>query len=112
MDRNLGTFQHAADGISSFDEAGFVRFDEQAKQLGFDEVLVRRWDPDVFLDTHSHSFAVQVVVVEGKMWLGLNGSDCELGPGSKFALAAQTPHAERYGPDGAVFWVARLNHRR
>jgi len=48
MDIKGTTIQHAADGISDFSEAGFARFGEQAKHLGFDEVLKRRWDPGVF----------------------------------------------------------------
>ncbi len=62
MDTTLAPIQHAADGISVFDEAGFARFGQQAKQLGFDEVIVRRWDPEVFIDTHTHSF-------KSKPWL-------------------------------------------
>ena len=27
--------------------------------------------------------------------------------GDRFELAAEVPHAERYGPQGATFWVAR-----
>jgi len=37
MDTTLAPIQHAADGISVFDEAGFARFGQQAEQLGFDE---------------------------------------------------------------------------
>ncbi|NDF50255.1 MAG: hypothetical protein EB116_09260 [Betaproteobacteria bacterium] len=59
-DINLATLQHAADGISSFDEAGFLQFGAQAKQLGFDEVLVRRWDPGVILDTHSQFWVARL----------------------------------------------------
>ncbi|MFN5339029.1 MAG: hypothetical protein ACK5BI_04865, partial [Burkholderiales bacterium] len=62
MDIKGTTIQHPADGISDFSEAGFARFGEQAKHLGFDEVLKRRWDPGVFLDIHTHSFAVQALV--------------------------------------------------
>jgi hypothetical protein len=109
MDIKGTTIQHAADGISDFSEAGFARFGEQAKHLGFDEVLKRRWDPGVFLDIHTHSFAVQALVVEGSMWLDLDGRSQELGPGSRFEVDHDLPHAERYGPDGAVFWVARRN---
>jgi len=111
MDTTLAPIQHPADGISVFDEAGFARFRQQAKQLGFDEVIVRRWDPEVFIDTHTHSFKVQAVVVEGSMLLSLSGAACELDAGSKFSLDFDTPHAERYGPKGAVYWVARRNQR-
>ena len=32
-------------------------------------------------------------------------------PGDTFQLAHGTPHAERYGPEGAIYWVARRNPR-
>ena len=30
-------------------------------------------------------------------------------PGDTFELEAEVPHAERYGPEGATYWVARRN---
>ena len=32
---------------------------------GFDEVLERKWQPSLVLDTHTHPFAVKALVVEG-----------------------------------------------
>lgn len=99
--------QHAADGIESFDQKAFERFADQARQLGFNEVLIRSWDPDVVLDTHTHPFSVQALVVAGSMWLSVDDQVHELKAGDPFSLGYQVPHAERYGPEGAVFWVAR-----
>ena len=68
---------------------------------------MRTWKPDQVLDTHTHPFAVQALVVEGEMWLSCEGQTRHLLPGDTFSLARELPHAERYGPQGAVFWAAR-----
>jgi hypothetical protein len=41
------------------------------------------------------------------MWLTVAGGTQHLKPGDRFALAAGVPHEERYGPQGATYWVAR-----
>ncbi len=64
------------------------------------------------VDTHSHDFALEARVVRGRMWLTVGDATRELGPGDTFALTAAQPHAERYGPDGATYWVARRNPPR
>lgn len=83
----------------------FEEFQRQALARGFDEVLERRWEPHTVLDTHTHPFGVEAVVVRGEMWL----DDRHLLPGATFQLDPNVPHAERYGPEGATYWVARRN---
>lgn len=84
-------------------------FRAQAMSRGFDEVLERRWAPDLVLDTHTHPFAAEGLVVEGEMWLQCEDGTRHLRVGDRFSLGAGVPHAERYGPQGAAFWVARRN---
>jgi mannose-6-phosphate isomerase-like protein (cupin superfamily) len=90
----------------------FGAFETQARRAGFDEVLERRWDPGQVLDTHTHPFAVTARVVQGEMWLTVDGDTRHLKPGDRFDLEARVPHAERYGPEGATFWVARRHQGR
>ena len=85
----------------------FAAFEAEARAAGFDEVLERRWAPNTVLDTHSHPFEVQAVVMQGEMWLTHDGATRHLRPGDGFTLAHEAPHAERYGTDGATFWAAR-----
>jgi len=85
----------------------FQAFSARARRDGFDEVLERRWGPDTVLETHTHPFAVRARVVQGEMWLTVDGETEHLRPGEPFALEAGVPHAERYGPEGATYWVAR-----
>lgn len=90
-------------------DATFEQFQQSALAEGFDEVLQRDWAPDTVLDTHTHPFAVRAVVVAGQMWLSVDGVERELTVGDTFVLDANVPHAERYGPAGASYWVARKN---
>ena len=90
-------------------DATFEQFQQSALAEGFDEVLQRDWAPDTVLDTHTHPFAVRAVVVAGQMWLSVDGVERELTVGDTFVLEANVPHAERYGPAGASYWVARKN---
>lgn len=82
-------------------------FEAEARRRGFDEVLERHWAPDTVLDTHTHPFGVWAQVRRGEMWLTADGRTQHLRPGDQFTLAADLPHAERYGAEGATYWVAR-----
>ena len=90
----------------------FAAFEAAARQRGFDAVLERRWEPGTVLDTHTHPFAVWARVVQGSMELTVGDGCRSLGPGDEFTLDAGVPHAERYGPEGATYWVARRHAAR
>ena len=85
----------------------FNEFREQALGRGFDEALERVWKPGTVLESHTHDFEADALVVQGEMWLGENGVERRLVPGDTFHLPAGTPHTERYGDEGATYWVAR-----
>jgi len=87
--------------------ASFDAFRAEALACGCDEALVREWPPAAVLDTHTHPFDAEAVVMHGEMWLTEGGRTWHLTPGATFRLAAGVPHAERYGPQGATYWVAR-----
>jgi hypothetical protein len=88
-------------------DADFASFERRALAAGYDEALERRWPPDASTPLHSHDFDADAVVAQGEMWLNVDGGTRHLLPSDSFTLARGTPHAERYGPDGAVLWVAR-----
>lgn len=90
-------------------ETTFDDFRTQALSEGYDEVMERQWTPLTVLDTHTHPFAASAVVTAGEMWLTVDGQTRHLRPGDTFALARDVPHAERYGSEGATYWVARRN---
>jgi quercetin dioxygenase-like cupin family protein len=85
----------------------FAEFEAQARADGFDEVIERQWAPGTVLDTHAHDFAVRALVTQGEFWLTCDGQTRHLRAGDRFTLEREVPHAERYGADGATYWVAR-----
>jgi quercetin dioxygenase-like cupin family protein len=89
------------------DEASFETFRSEAQAQGFDEVIERTWPPSTVLASHTHPFAVKAVVVAGEMWLTVGDDVRHLRPGDTFAIDRDVPHAERYGEQGATYWVAR-----
>ena len=91
------------------DTPSFDDFQTQALRQGFDEVLTREWAPDAVVDPHTHPFAIQALMVRGELWLTVNGTTQHLRAGDRFSLEPKVPHAERYGNEGATFWVARRN---
>ena len=87
----------------------YEEFEADARARGFDEVLVREWTPGLVIATHTHSFAVDALVVRGQVALSAGGATAHLQAGDRFQLEREAPHAETYGPEGATFWVARRN---
>ncbi|GAC1672974.1 MAG: hypothetical protein NVS9B2_21220 [Steroidobacteraceae bacterium] len=93
-------------GAMSLDQS-FQKFEADHRARGFDEVMQRRWPPLTELATHEHEFQVKALVVDGEMWLAVEAETHHLRAGSTFELEAWVPHAERYGSEGATYWVAR-----
>ncbi|MGA0794887.1 MAG: cupin domain-containing protein [Quisquiliibacterium sp.] len=87
----------------------FEEFKATSLAAGYDEVLVREWQANQEIASHEHPFAVTALVVKGEMWLTLDGQTRHLLPGDRFEVGLRTKHAERYGPQGTTFWVARKN---
>jgi quercetin dioxygenase-like cupin family protein len=85
----------------------YEAFETAARAAGFDEVLVREWAPGQVVGTHTHPFEVQARVVRGEVWLRCGDEVKHIGAGGGFELARDVPHDERYGEQGATFWVAR-----
>ena len=85
----------------------FQEFETEALSQGFDEVVPREWASGQVVDQHTHPFGVKALVVQGEMWLTVGDATQHLRPGDTFALAHGTPHAERYGTEGATYWAAR-----
>jgi quercetin dioxygenase-like cupin family protein len=100
---------------SATTQPNFQDFENAAHAEGYTEVIVREWPPLTVLDTHSHPFDAKALVVSGELWLtvgthtssGAEKQTQHLTAGQRFELARNTPHDERYGPEGATFWVAR-----
>ena len=88
-------------------QPAFETFTVEARTQGFDEVLERKWAPSTVVELHTHPFSLKALVVQGEMWLTVGNDVRHLLPGDEFALDRDVPHAERYGTEGATYWVAR-----
>lgn len=87
----------------------FEEFEAAERSVGCSEVVARSWEANAEFPEHSHPFRARALVVQGEMWLIVDGHSRHLAPGDRFDLPAGKPHAERYGPQGAVYWVARTH---
>jgi quercetin dioxygenase-like cupin family protein len=87
----------------------YEAFKAAAEQDGFDEVLVREWQPNHETPEHEHPFDVRAQMVSGDFVLTLNGQTQHLKPGDTFHVPRHIQHKEKYGPQGAVFWAARAH---
>ena len=85
----------------------FTDFEATERALGCGEALIRTWKPGQVVGEHTHPFHARALVVAGEMWLEVGEATQHLRPGDRFELAGGTPHSERYGPEGATYWVAR-----
>ena len=86
----------------------FETFRDDMLAAGYETVLQRVWAPGALTGIHTHPFEADALVVQGQMWLTEQGGPtCALQAGDRFHLLAMVPHEERYGPQGATYWVAR-----
>ena len=88
-------------------EPTFQQFEATARAQGFDQVLELNRAADTLLDSHSHPFSVSSRIVEGSLWLTVGEQTRHLQAGDTFELDADVPHSERFGAQGARYWVAR-----
>jgi quercetin dioxygenase-like cupin family protein len=88
-------------------DRSFEDFERDMRLQGFETVIEKQWPPHAVVDTHVHPFAAKALVVQGEMWLTVGDVTQHLRPGSTFELEHEQPHAERYGHEGATYWVAR-----
>lgn len=90
-------------------ELTLQQFTDAMLARGYQEVLVREWAPGHETPEHTHPFDVDARVVQGEFWLTVDGRTRHLRANDSFQLQRDVPHAERYGPLGAIFWAARRN---
>ena len=82
-------------------------FREAALSAGEGDVFLREWPPLAVVPEHSHPFALKALLLKGQMWLTVDGAERQIQIGETFELSHAYPHAERYGPEGAAYLVAK-----
>jgi quercetin dioxygenase-like cupin family protein len=76
------------------------------KNEGFDEVATVMREPGV-METHTHPFEAKALILHGELHISQDGAERAYRVGDVFHLAANVPHSERYGPEGAQYLVGR-----
>lgn len=87
----------------------FEEFSAAARARGYDEILVREWKPAQVMELHKHPFDTSALVIQGEFWLTVNGETRHIKVGDTFEVPRDLEHEEKYGPEGATFWAARMN---
>ena len=87
----------------------FESFKARKLSEGYDEILVREWEPGFANEPHEHPFDTDALVARGEYWLTLNGQTVHYKAGDVFKVARGVTHSEKYGAEGATFWAARKN---
>ncbi|WP_322030971.1 cupin domain-containing protein [Paraburkholderia sp. J76] len=59
------------------------------------------------MEVHSHPFEAKALVIEGELHIRVGDEERHYKAGDVFHLAANLPHAERYGPQGVQYLVGR-----
>jgi hypothetical protein len=90
----------------------FESFTAQSQDEGFDEIIVREWDADLKLETHTHPFDVSAYVARGEYWLTLGAEVKHLQAGDFFRLARDGPGQLRHGQDQNLSDSWGSPHRR
>jgi quercetin dioxygenase-like cupin family protein len=88
-------------------QKNFVDFESELHGQGFATVVTRDWAAHTVVDSHSHPFDASALVVRGEMWLTVGETTRHLSRGDTFEIPAGVAHVERYGPEGATYWVGR-----
>lgn len=82
-------------------------FEADALRAGFDDVVVREWQPGYTMAEHAHDYAVKALVVKGDLWVTCGDKVQRCQAGESFMLEPGETHSEGAGKQGATFWAAR-----
>lgn len=82
-------------------------FEQSARQKGYGEATMVRFEPSSRSDFHSHDKVSFVFVIEGEFILNTENDAPRYGAGDICILEKDVNHAEEAGPDGATILVAR-----
>jgi len=88
-------------------ELNLDAFTEASLQKGYDGVSIREWAANSTSELHTHEFAVHAVIAQGEMWLTRDDDTQHLKVGDTFTMEPETPHSEKYGANGTIYWAAR-----
>lgn len=82
-------------------------FREHLARDGFDKVGVVEWEAGKASKSHVHDFDVLGMLLEGTMTVETDAVAMVCQAGDTFEVAANTPHTETVGSDGALVLIGR-----
>jgi len=72
---------------------------------GYLEVVDRTFDAGTVIGDHGHDYDVRLLVVQGSLTLGCNGTSRTFRTGEVLELDRNIPHTERYDADVATTMI-------
>ncbi len=84
-----------------------TEFRQRLAEQGFEAVVTVEREPNGSLDTHTHPFEAQALILSGEITIVAEGQTMHCGPGDIFRLDANIPHTECYGPQGVTYLAGR-----
>jgi quercetin dioxygenase-like cupin family protein len=82
-------------------------FREHLARDGFEKVGIVEWEADKVSGKHVHDFDAFGMLLEGGMTVETDAAAMVCQPGDTFKIAANTPHTEKVGKDGARVLIGR-----
>ena len=82
-------------------------FLDALKKEGFPEPILVVGERSVFLEKHSHPYAVRALVIEGQIDITISGIKNTYLAGDTFELLDRQPHSENYGGKGIQYLTSR-----
>jgi quercetin dioxygenase-like cupin family protein len=82
-------------------------FEDALKRAGFEEITTKVTLNEKHNPEHSHPFEVRAMVIQGTLTLTWDGQTKTFKAGDIFTMRRGCPHAESYGPGGAVILSGR-----
>ncbi len=84
-----------------------AEFLEQLAARGYGDAQLKVYPPHSDAPQHTHEFAVMLLVLEGEFTLAEPDRSTTYLPGEVLELAADCPHVERTGDQGARVLLAK-----
>ncbi len=82
-------------------------FEHMLAERGVDTIVEVVREPNGSLDTHTHPFEANALILEGEITLVAEGKTWHCKAGDTFRLDANVPHTEHYGPQGVRYLAGR-----
>ncbi len=83
------------------------QFRKMMAEHGVETLVEVMREPNGSLDTHTHPFEANALILEGEITLVAEGKTTHFKAGDTFRLAANVPHTEHYGPQGVRYLAGR-----